>query len=162
MMSMDVLDIEWRQLLCQCGPHHRVAQRTNAAGRGRSGLPQQWPHQLPEAAGIGGEPAHCAYKLIVGERLKEARLFPESAFRQAKIIRRDTFAAAADYFRPATAQFHDFVDHIRLERRRKLVGDVGDGGHATDSSDAQSMPATVNMSPMTNWYAMSTKKALNR
>src|ERR1700681_4807070 len=161
-MSMDVLDIKRRQLFCQCGPHYRVAQRTNAAGRRRSALPQQGPQQVPQVAGIGGEPAHCAYKLIVGERLKKPRLFPESAFRQAEIIWRDAFPAAADHFRPATAQFHDFIDHVRLEGRRKLVGDVGDGGHATDSSEAQSMPATVNMSPMTNWYAMSTKKALNR
>src|ERR1700687_270279 len=162
MMSMDVLDLEWRQLFCQCGTHHRVSQRTNATGRGRSALPQQGLQQLPEIAGIGGEPAHCPHKLIVGERLKKPRLFPESAFRQAEVIWRDTFAAAADHLRPATAQFCDFIDHVRFERRRKLVGDVGDGGHATDSSDAQSIPATVNMSPMTNWYAMSTKKALNR
>src|ERR1700676_1149850 len=161
-MSVDVLDLKWRQLFCQCGPHHRVAQRTNAAGRGSSALPQQGPQQLPEVARIGSEPAHCAYKLVVGERLKKPRLLPESAFRQAEIIRRDPFPAAADHFRAATAQFYNFVDHVRFERRRKLVGDVGDGGHATDSSDAQSIPATVNMSPMTNWYAMSTKKALNR
>src|SRR5229473_1948844 len=106
-MSMDMLDLEWRQLFCQCGTHHRVAQRTNAAGRGRSALPQQWPHQLPEAAGIGGETAHCPYKLIVGERLKKPRLFPESAFRQAEIIWRDAFPTAADHFSPATAQFRD-------------------------------------------------------
>src|ERR1700687_421695 len=162
MMSMDVLDLQWRQLFCECGTHHGVGQRTNAAVRGRSVLPQQGPQRLPEVAGIGGEPAHRAHKLIVGERLKKPSLFPESAFRQAEIIGRDAFPAAADHLCPATAQFHDFVDHVRLERRRKLVGDVGDGGHATDSSDAQSMPATVNMSPMTNWYAMSTKKALNR
>src|ERR1700680_3559843 len=161
-MSMDVLDIERRQLFCQCGAHYRVTQRTNAAGRERSALPQQGPQQLPEVAGIGGEPAHRPYQLIVGERLKKPRLFPEGALCQAEIIWRDALAAAADHLRTATAQFHDFIDHVRLEGRRKLVGDVGDGGHATDSSDAQSIPATVNMSPMTNWYAMSTKKALNR
>ena len=139
-----------------------MAQRANSAGRGSAGLPQQGPQQLPEVVGIAREPAHRPYQLIVGEWLEKPRLFPENAFRQAEIIRRDAFAAAADHFRPAAAQFYDFVDNIRLERRRKLIGDVGDGGHATDSSDAQSMPATVNMSPMTNWYAMSTKKALNR
>src|ERR1700716_1975594 len=137
MMSMDVLDLQWRQLSCQCGTHHGVAQRTDATGRGSSALPQQGSQQLQEVVGIGSEPAHCPYQLIVGEGLEKSRLFPESALRQAEIIWRDTFAAAADYFSPPTAQFRDFIDHVRLEWRRKLVGDVGDGGHATDSSDAQ-------------------------
>src|SRR6266851_143488 len=161
-MSVDVLDIEWCELFCQCGAHHGVAQRADAANGRSSAIPQQGLQQLPEVVRIGGEPAHRPYQLIVGERLKKARLFPESAFRQTEVVRRDPFAAAADHLRPAAAQFCDFIDHVRFEGRRKLVGDVGDSGHATDSSDAQSMPATVNISPMTNWYAMSTKKALKR
>src|SRR6266849_2729096 len=161
-MSVDVLDLERRQLFRQCRAHHGVAQRADATGGGSSAIPQQGPQQLPEAVRMGGEPAHRPQQLIVGERLKKTRLFPESAFRQAEIVRRDPFAAAADHLRPAAAQFCDFVAHVRFEGRRKLVGDVGDSGHATDSSDAQSIPATVNISPMTNWYAMSTKKALKR
>src|SRR5208337_207906 len=161
-MSVDVLDVERRQLFCQSGPHHGMAQRANAAARGNSALPQQRPQQLPEIVTIGDEPAHCPYQLIVGERLKKTRLFPESAFRHAEILRRDAFATATDHLRATAAQFCDFIDHVRFERRRKLVGNVSDGGHTMDSSDAQSIPATVNMSPMTNWYAMSTKKALNR
>ena len=56
-MSMDVLDIERRQLFRQCGAHQRVAQRANAAARGNSSLPQQRVQQLPEAVTIGSEAA---------------------------------------------------------------------------------------------------------
>src|SRR2546429_2416737 len=116
MMGMDMLDLQWRQLFCQRGTHHRVAQRANSASRGSAALPQQGPQQLPEVVGIAREPAHRPNKLVVGEGLKKPRFFPESAFRQAEIIWRDAFPATADHFRPATAQFYDFVDHIRLER----------------------------------------------
>src|SRR5450756_2488437 len=95
-MSVDVFDMEWRQLFCQCGAHHGVAESTNAAGRGSSTLPQQGLQQLPEVVTIGGEPAHCPYKLIVGERLKKTRLFPENAFRQAEICLLYTSDAADD------------------------------------------------------------------
>src|SRR5208337_3880051 len=161
-MSVDVLNLKRRQLFRQRGAHHGVAERSKAAGRGRAALPQQGPQQLPEDVTIGCEPPHRPHQFPVGEGLEEARLFPESAFLQAETVRRDAFAAAADHLRPAAAQFCDFIDHVRFERRRKLIGNVGDGGHATDSPEAQSIPATVNMSPMTNWYAMSTKKALKR
>src|ERR1019366_667509 len=136
-----------------------------SAGMGRAGeAPRshtKGPQQLPEVVTIGGEPAEPTQKFIVGERLEIARLFPEGAFRQAETILRDAFAAAADDLHPAVAQFRDFIHHVRFERTRKLVSNVGDG-HAADSSDAHSIPATVNTSPMTNWYAMSTKQALNR
>src|ERR1035437_3696235 len=161
MMSVDVLDLERRQLFCQCGSHSGGTQRAKAGARGSAAFPHQRPKQLPEVVTIGGEPAERPHKFIVGERLEIARLFPEGAFRQAETILRDAFAAAAHDLHPAAAQFRDFIHHVRFEERRKLVGNVGDG-HAADSSDAHSIPATVNTSPITNWYAMSTKKALNR
>src|ERR1019366_1280550 len=40
-VSVDVLDLERRQLFCQRGSHYRVAQRTNAAGRGGAAFPHQ-------------------------------------------------------------------------------------------------------------------------
>src|ERR1039457_591101 len=161
-MSVDVVDIEWRELFCQRGTHQRVAWRRNAAGGGSPALPQQGPQQLPEVVTIGGEPVRRPHQFTVGARLKEVRFFPESAFRQAEMMPRKAVAAAADHLRPEPPQFRDFIGHVGFEGRRKLVGDIGDRGHARDSSEAQSIPATVNTSPMTNWYALSTKNALKR
>ena len=161
-MSVDVVDMERGQLLREGGTHDGVSESAEAPVGGGAALPEQGAQQLPEDATIGGELAHCAHHFVVGERLKEACLFPEGAFGRGEIVGRNAFAAAADDLRSAAAEFRDFIDHVRFERRRELIGDVGDGGHATDSWGAQSIPATVNMSPMTNWYAMSTKKALKR
>ena len=86
-MSVNVLYIERRQSLGQRRAHYRVAQRTNAAARGRPALPQQGSQQLPELATIGDESARRSHQLIVRERLEKACFLPESPLRQSKIIR---------------------------------------------------------------------------
>ena len=88
--------------------------------------------------------------------MKVERFFPEDTFGQCEVLRCDAFAAAADYMRTATAKFDDFIHHVRFERGWELIDDVSDGSHAADSSEtpsveAQSIPATVNISTMTNW-----------
>ena len=118
---------ERRQLFRQCGAHHRVAQRTKAADRGGVRAPTAKAATTAIDCDDRKPTGATARKqFIVGERLKKARLFPERAFQQAEIIRRDAFAAAADHLRSAAAQLRDFIDHVRFEGRRELVGDVGD------------------------------------
>src|SRR5580698_7587961 len=119
------------------------------------------PRQPPQLVAIRDQPPRRAGQLIVRKRLEVSCFFPERALHQAQGMRRDSLAAATDHIHIAAPQFVDLIHHIGLERRRKFVRDVGNV-HATTSSVAQSIPATVNNRPITNWYVMSTKNALTR
>src|ERR1700690_588082 len=140
MMSVDVLHIEGSEFVRERSAHQGVAQGTKAESRRTVPLPKQGPQDAPEMVTSGAGTPRCAQELIVRERVKIERLLPKSALRQAEIGWRNTLAAAADHLRPSPPQFGDLIDDIRFERRRKFVGNVGDGGHKKESSDAQSIP----------------------
>src|SRR5258708_3310726 len=97
------------------------------------------------------EPPHGPRKLGVGEWVKKTRFVPELAFPFSQFARPHSFAAAGDHAHAPLAQCADLIHNVGVDGTGKLIGDVGDGGHAAASSDAHSIPATVNISPMTNW-----------
>src|SRR5215813_1277615 len=77
-----------------------------------------------------------AHNLVAGERMHEAGLIPKGAFILSHRVSRDALAAATDHPYPAAAQLINLVHHIMLNRRRKLVCDVCNGGHAARSGGA--------------------------
>jgi len=132
-MSVNVRNFERGQLLCHCGTHHGMTQSAKSA-RGRSvALPQQRLQDLPEFPAVGCEAANSLQHFSIGEWLKKVCLFPPSVFGGFKFFRTDAFAAAANHAHTASAQFRNFINHIRLKRRRELIGDIGDGGQAANS-----------------------------
>jgi len=161
-MSVNVLHIQRSQFLRHCRAHQRVTQRANSQTRRTSAVEQQGPQNSPQVAPVRSEPSRGPHERIIRERLKIASLLPVSALGQAEAIRRNPLPAAAHDIYPAAAKLRDLIHYVRLHRRRELVGNVGNGSHTEHSSEPQSIPAAVNRSPITNWYAMSTKKALNR
>src|SRR5258705_3919060 len=139
-----------------------MAERTDAPARSGAEVLQDGLQQRGAGMRMCDEPTDCLYQSGVGEWLEKARFVKELALPFSQVAGPHSFATTADHAQAALAQFADFVHHVRLDGRRELIGNVGDGGQEGTSSDAHSIPATVKISPITNWYAMSTKKALNK
>ena len=150
-MSVDVLHIERSQLFRHSGTHQSVAERSDASARRGRQLSQHRLQQERIGLGLSAESSDCPHQLGVGEGVKKTRLIPEFPLSFSQFARPSSFAATANHTRAAVAQFADFIHHVRLDRRRELIGNVGHGGHEGAFSDAHSIPATVNISPITNW-----------
>src|SRR5713101_3125719 len=150
-MSVDVLHSERSQLFRHSGTHEGMAERPDAPARRGREFSQHRLQQQRVGLTLGAEAANRLYQLGVGKRVETASLAPELTLSFSQFARPYSFAATANHAHAPLAQFADFIHHVRLDGRRELIGDVGHGGHELASSDEHSMPATVNISPVTNW-----------
>ena len=93
----------------------------------------------PPTAQIGTGRARSRGRLVWAQGLQIERLADANDL-QPGVARRPvrTAGAAGDDLHSAPPQFLDFFEYIGLDRRRKLVGEIGDRGHVQERRKVQS------------------------
>src|SRR3981189_2066153 len=124
-----------------------MAERPETPARSGAEVLQDGLQQRGAGMRMCDAPTGGLYPSGVGEWLEEARFVKELALSFSKVAGPHSFATTADHAQAALAEFADLVHHIRLDGRRELIGNVGDGGQEGTSSDPHSIPATVKITP---------------